>query len=124
MDKIINSRIKATKEMRYKDNRDNIILQLNKLIGITLESNEFYMYELQNNKDLIKYLLELIPEIKIYYKYSTWGFFSEHNLNNKNPLSLLRALYNNSGYKVYISKRVNIYEGIKKQYRYYKFIKK
>ncbi len=123
--KIIKKRNKLTKKQQFKNERNNIIDNLNNLIGIDENNNCFFLYELEKKEDIKKYLSDNIDDIKKYYKVGKWGFFSNDVLKGKdNYIGLLRSLYLDSDYEIISKSKIATFENIKKQYTMWDFRKK
>ena len=123
--KIIKKRNKLTKKQQFKNERDNIIDNLNNLIGIDENNNCFFLYELEKKEDIKKYLSDNIDDIKKYYKVGKWGFFSNDILKGKdNYIGLLRSLYLDSDYEIISKPKIATFDNIKKQYTMWDLRKK
>ena len=111
-----NKRNKRTKKELYKEERERLITTLNGLMGMD-EKNILIKEEFDNNIELKEYLKKNIETIRLYYKSSSWGYFtSEHHNREKHELSLLRAIYKDSGYKIITNSKILIINNIKKKY--------
>ena len=112
-------------KQKFKNERNNIIDNLNNLIGIDENNNCFFLYELEKKEDVKKYLSDNIDDIKKYYKVGKWGFFSNDILKGKdNYIGLLRSLYLDSDYEIISKSKIATFENIKKQYTMWDFRKK
>ena len=78
------------------------------------------MSEIENNDTLKNKIKNELESIKKYYRCSTWGYFiSERNEpNSGNIISLIKQLYENTGYKIF-SKQKKIEGNDKKATVYY-----
>ena len=100
---------RSTKKEMYNQEREEIIKELNEIIGLNENNKSVLLYDLETNKKVKENLKNNIEKIKKYYKYGTWGYFSndiKKGMNNE--ISLLRAIYKNDNYDI-TSKR-KIYE--------------
>ena len=98
---------KPTKAQIYKQDRDKIILELEKIIGLNEINRGVLLYDLEHNEQLKKYLIQIIPDIKKYYKYGNWNYFVNQHTKEGDELSeisLLRAIFKDENYEL-ISKR-------------------
>jgi hypothetical protein len=68
------TRNRPSKSERYTQEREELIEELNILIGLNNNKNNVILYELEHNEELK--LRELVPEIKKYYRTCCWGYFS------------------------------------------------
>jgi len=124
-EKVISKRNRPDKKTKYANERKELIEKLNKLIGIDETKNSVYLYEMENNSNLKPEIEKLLPDIKKYYKYGHWGYFcTETNKEGENYISLIRAIYNDSGFDVVSKHKVNTFNDIKKQYTLMLFYKK
>ena len=116
---------RSTKKDMYREEREEIIKELNEIMGINEKKKNILLYELEKNEKIKKYLRENIEKIKKYYKCGTWGYFSDEPKKGKgNEISLLKAIYKNDNYDI-ASKRIMCEkEGIKKSRTELLFIKK
>lgn len=87
-------RKRSTKKELYKEEREEIIKKLNKILNIEEEKNYVYLYDIENDDKIKKEIDELSEEVKKYFKTGNWNYYIMKN-KNKNPLriSLVRALY-------------------------------
>ena len=83
------------------------------------------MYELEKNTTLKSEVEKLVPDIKKYFKYGHWGYFSADESRGKNNfVSLVRAVYTDSDYEVLSKLKTTTFNDIKKQYTLLMFYKK
>jgi len=102
------TRNKLTKAQTYKEERDKIIMELEKLMGLSETNRGVLLYDLEHNEQLKKYLTNIVPEIKKYYKCGNWGFFSKNIVQGMgNEIGLLKAIFKNEKY-IITSKRKTI----------------
>ena len=115
--KIKRTRNRPCKSERFLQERKEIINKLNSIIGINEKDNNVCLFDLENNYILKEYLLNNIEKIREYYKTGTWGYFSKDlSKGMGNEISLLRAIYNNSNYKITSSRKIATKNGVKKLY--------
>lgn len=118
------TRNRPCKSEYYNEEREQIILELENLIGLTDIKRNATLYELENNSKLINRLKELIPLIKKYYKCSTWGYFStDPKKGMGNEVGLLKAIFKNENYNILNKRRQLEYNGIKKLHTELYFMK-
>jgi hypothetical protein len=118
----IKKRNKSTKSEKYEEERKILIDEISNIIE--LEKKEYILMSEIENNDILKYKIKNeLESIKKYYRCSTWGYFiSERNEpNSGNITSLIKQLYENTGYKIF-SKQKKI-EGIDKKVTVYYFNK-
>ena len=91
--KIKKTRNRLTKKEQYTKERNELIEQLNNIIGIDDKKNYVYLYDLEHNEEIKKNIIDLVPEIKKYHKCGMWGYFLEKERGGGNPIGLLRTVY-------------------------------
>lgn len=91
--KIKKTRNRLTKKEQYAKERNELIEQLNNIIGIDDKKNYIYLYDLEHNEEIKKKIIDFVPEIKKYHKCGTWGYFLEKERGGDNPIGLLRSVY-------------------------------
>jgi len=105
---------RSTKKDLYNKEREMIINELNKMIGLDKE-NHVILYDLEHNDGLKRRLNELVVEIKKYYKCGNWGYFStDEKKGMGNEIGLLKALYKNEGYEITSKRKMCTRNSIKK----------
>jgi hypothetical protein len=120
------TRNRPSKEERYSEERDELLKELEKKMGLTEEVRGVLLYDLEHNKELKEYLKEKIPEIRKLYKCGTWNYFVKQHTKEGEEISeicLLKSIFKNEKYKL-ISKRI-VAERCeeKKQYNIIYFLK-
>ncbi len=118
-------RKRQTKREKYKTEREEIISEMNKIIGINGEKKNIYLYELEHNEKIKEYIEKNIKNIKRYHKVGSWGYFSnEKSKGRDNIIGLIRTLYMDNDYEIVSKLKINTFEGVKKQYTMLMFYKK
>jgi hypothetical protein len=108
-EKLIKKRNRLDKKTRYAKERNELIEKLNNLIGINKTKNTIFLYELEKNANLKSELEQLVPNIKKYFKYGHWGYFSnDTNRGQYNHIGLMRSIYTDCDYEI-LSKLKNKY---------------
>ena len=100
-------RNKLTKAQQFKEERQNLVLELEKLMGLTESNRGILLYDLEHNEKLKDYLKEQIDNIKKYYKCGTWNYFvNQHTKEGEqlSEISLLKAIFKDNSYEI-ISRR-------------------
>jgi hypothetical protein len=124
-EKVIKRRNRPDKKTKYASERQNLIEKLNKLIGLSDTNNSVFLYELERNEELKKEIEKLISDIKKYFKYGNWGYFSnDPSKCHENHITLIRAIYNDCNYDVISKLKTHTFDNIKKQYTIMLFYKK
>ena len=118
------TRNRPCKNQKFEKEREELIKELENIIGLNENKRNITLYELENNSLLINKLQELIPNIKKYFKCSTWGFFSSDPKKGMgNEIGLLKAIFKNEKYNILNKRKQLEYDGIKKLYTELYFIK-
>ena len=119
------TRNRSCKSERFQDSREEIIKELNNIIGITEDNNIASIYKLEKMEILKNKLIELLPEVKKYYKCGGWGYVIAENKEkgSGNLLTLLKSIYENTGYKIFSKQKVILKDGIKERGTVYFFEK-
>jgi hypothetical protein len=116
---------RSTKKELYKKERNEIIKELNEIIGINENNNGIFLYELEKNEKIKEYIKNNIKRIRKYHKTGTWGYFSNDLLKGKGKeIGLLRTLYIDNDYDILSKLKMNNFDNIKKQYTQLIFYKK
>jgi len=116
---------RATKKELYQKEREEIIKELNEIIGINTENNSIFLYELERNEKVKDYIKNNLNRIRKYHKTGTWGYFTNDISKGKgNEMGLLRTLYIDNDYDIVSKLKTNNFENIKKQYTLLMFYKK
>ena len=120
------TRNRKCKKDLYKDERNKIISELNTLIGFQEDKNinQIMLYELEENEKLKERLTELSEnEIKKYFSYAHWGYYSTDIKKGKNnSIGLFKSLYKNENYTISGKNKSCDHNGIKKLYTELLFI--
>ena len=109
------SRNRSTKEEIYMEEREEIINELEKKMGLTKEKRTIMLYELENNENIRKRMKELDEKIKRIYRSSNWGYYSKDIKKGMgNEITLLRSVFKNSGYNIESKRKTVNINGEKK----------
>ena len=92
-DKPKRTRNRLTKKQQYSKEREELIQQLNNIIGIDDKKNYVYLYDLEHNEEILKSIKEKVPDIKKYHKCGAWGYFLDKERGGGNVIGLIRTLY-------------------------------
>ena len=114
---------RSTKKELYQIEREEIIKEMNEIIGIN-ENNQIFLYELERNEKIKDYLKKNMNKIRKYHKTGTWGYFSNDLSKGKdNEIGLLRTLYLDNDYNILSKLKINNFDNVKKQYTLLIFLK-
>ncbi len=97
--KVKRTRNRLTKKQQFVKEREQIIAQLNNILGINEKSNTFYLYDVLNSQEIKDKLKELSEEVKKYFKCGSWHYFIASNNNEDvQDIALIRCIYKDEGY--------------------------
>jgi hypothetical protein len=109
------TRNRPSKAERFSGERDELIKELEKKMGLTEENRGVLLYDLEHNTELKEYLKNKIPEIRKLYKCGCWNYFIQKE-ENRDEIGLLKSIFKSEKYEL-ISKRILAERnGEKKQY--------
>lgn len=115
-----NKRVKRTrnrpsKAERFSEEREELIKELEKMMGLTEEVRGVLLYDLEHNEELKEYLKNKIPEIRKLYKCGCWNYFIQKE-EKRDIVGLLKSIFKSEKYEL-VSKRIlAVRENKKKQY--------
>jgi hypothetical protein len=112
-------RNRSTKDKIYAEEREELVNELEKKMGLDEEIRGIILYDLENNKELKEYLRDKIPEIRKLYKTGNWNYFVKQHTKEGEELSeisLLKSIYKEEKYKLISKRKMLEKEGKKKQY--------
>ena len=93
---------RSTKKEMYREEREEFITELNKILGINENNNNVYKCEIETNEEFEKYIKDNMDKIRRMWKTGLWGYFSnKKEKGSGNILGLYRSLLNNSGYEIF-----------------------
>jgi hypothetical protein len=120
------TRNRPSKSERFSEEREELVKELEKKMGLTEEVRGVLLYDLEHNNELKEYLKNKIPEIRRLYKCGTWNYFvKQHTKEGEEPseIGLLKSIFKDEKYEL-ISKRILAdREGEKKQHSSIYFFK-
>ena len=85
-----------------------IINKLNNIIGINDDTNNVYLYDLENNVEISNNIKNLVNDIKKYHKCGTWGYFLDKARGGGNEIGLMRSVYKDNDYIITTKNKVII----------------
>ena len=115
-------RNRPCKRERYEKERKELMLELEKMMGLTDERRGILLYDLEHNEELKEYLKSKETEIKRMYKCGCWNYFIQKE--GRSEIGLLKSILKNEKYELSTRRRLTAREGIKKIYIEIYFIKK
>ena len=117
-------RERQSKKEKYTDERKELILELNNLMGISEKNKEVNLQEIKNNNELKKYLEESDEKIRKYFKCGSWNYYIKKSSGEESPIiGLIRAIYRDEDYIFTTKDKVIDIEGKKKKTTNYYIIK-
>jgi hypothetical protein len=126
-----NKRVKRTrnrpnKAERYIKEREELIKELEKMMGLTEEVRGVLLYDLNRNEELKEYLKNKIPEIRKLYKCGTWNYFvKQHTKEGEEPseIGLMKSIFKSEKYELVSKMKYAEREGERKKYSHIYFLK-
>ncbi len=91
-------KVRKTKPEKFQQERENVLLKLNKIIGIDEENNKFNLEQLKKNTEIHNQIKELEEEVKRYFVYNRWTYFNRELENDW--LCLMKNIYKDMGYEL------------------------
>ena len=107
------------KYLNYKNERDNIINELNLLIGFNETNSHVFKHEIENNITVKHFIETNIDKIKMYFNNIAYNYFDKYN----KIFSLIKQLYVEQHYIISYMQSVVYIDGIKKYRALYNFDK-
>jgi hypothetical protein len=113
------TRNRPSKAERFGEEREELVKELEKRIGLTEEIRGVLLYDLEHNEELKEYLREKIPEIKRLYKTGNWAYFvRQHIKEGEEPseISLLKSIMKSENYEITNRRKITERNEIKKTF--------
>ncbi len=120
------SRKRQTKSEQYVKEREELIKELEKKIGLTDEVRGVLLYDLEHNVELKEYLKQNIPSIRKLYKCGTWNYFvKQHTKEGEEPseICLLKSIFKSEKFELVSKMKYAKREGDRKKYSHIYFFK-
>ena len=118
-------KIRSTKKQLYGKERDEIIKELNEIIGINENNNNVFKHDIEKNVDFENFIKENTEKIRKMWKTGLWGYFSNDiEKGSGNILGLYRTLLNDSDYMIFSKQKIINIEGKKERKTCYYIEKK
>jgi hypothetical protein len=109
------TRNRPSKREIYKNEREELIKELEKKIGLNEETRGVLLNDLEKNEELKEYLLEKVEEIRKMYKTGNWNYFVKQHNKEQSEISLLKSIYKDEKYKLITKRKLVETGGEKKQ---------
>jgi len=120
------TRNRPSKAERYSEEREELIKELERMMGLTEEVRGVLLYDLEHNEELKEYLKNKIPEIRKLYKCGTWNYFvKQHTKEGEEPseICLLKSIFKSEKYKLISKMKYAERERERKKYSHIYFLK-
>ena len=88
-----------SKKDKYVNERQNVLNRLYIILGITDTNKIFYLDDIDANRGKVNQIIELVPDVKLYFRCSSWSIFATPERVEKKWLSLTKAIIKDMGYK-------------------------
>jgi hypothetical protein len=89
------------REEVFKKERNEVLNKLNKILGITEDNDKFYLWDVDNNTDIQKGILDLKTDVEKYFRCSGWSFYSKKVGEDRKYMSLMRSIYKDFKYELF-----------------------
>ena len=100
MDNNNKKRNKPSKDILYKNEREEFLNELNIFLDLTDDNNTLFSNTVNNDVKLQDYINKNEDKIKKYFKYGKWGYY--RNTTNKKDLSaLIKNIYKYQKYTIF-----------------------
>jgi len=87
------------KAIKYQKEKNDILIILNNILGITETNNIFYLYDIDNDENKKNQIMDLLDDCKKYFNTSEWTVVAR-NVTARRYLSLTRSIYKAMNYKL------------------------
>lgn len=95
-------KLRRNKKQFFEKDRNEILKNLINFIDNSKDGEYIFVIDLQQNKQLIKYINDNIENIKKWYRCSSWGYFvSENNNLPTDEITLVKSILKDHGYSIY-----------------------
>ncbi len=71
---------RTPKNEKYAEERKQVLNKILKILELTEKNDTFYVNDLESNDKKIEQIKNLVNDIKQYFPYSMWAYFSKPNL--------------------------------------------
>lgn len=85
------------KEIKYVKERQELLNKLLKILGISETNKVFYVDDLDKDDAKQKQILDLVEDVKQYFTYGKWVYFTKDNVPEP-CLSLAKSILKDMGY--------------------------
>ena len=120
------SRNRPSKAEKFLKEREELVKDLEKKMGLTEEVRGVLLYDLEHNEGLKEYIKNKIPEIRKLYKCGTWNYFvKQHTKEGEEPseIGLLKSIFKDEKYELMSKMKYAEREVVRKKYCHIYFLK-
>lgn len=111
------------KKVVFSKERNDIIIKLEGLLGLSNTNRKFVLADLDNNVTTQNEIIKLDGDIKKYFSCGNWPYFMSEN-GQKRYISLVKSIYKDMGYDLTKKAVVLEKDGYFKNTHEYEVIKK
>ena len=86
---------------KYENERKDVANRLLNILGITSENTIFYVEDIVNDDNKKKQILDLVDDVKKYFKYYQWTYFNGKNVQEP-YISLIKSILKDTNIKLSI----------------------
>jgi len=115
----VKKRTRYTKEVLYKEERIITLNKLNNILGLNNENHIFYIYDIENDIERQKIILELQKDIGKFFKGKSTALFTKDN-SEKRWLSIIKIIYKEMNFEMEYGSIHITRNGIKIKSSFYK----
>lgn len=116
---------KMTKDELYQKERDEIVIELEKKMGLNETNRGVLLYDLEHNETLKKYLKDKIVDIQKFYKCAHWNYFKKLSSDSSkvDEIGLLKSIFKSENYNITNKRIIKEINNVKKLYSVLYFYK-
>jgi len=85
-------KIEKKKDVKYPNQRNDVLKRLYQIIGVSPTKPYFRSYEIDFSEEIGNRLIELEPDIQLYFNVGSWSVFRTNKDISKRSLSLVRSI--------------------------------
>ena len=116
------SRNRPSKAEKFLKEREELVKDLEKKMGLTEEVRGVLLYDLEHNEELKEYLKNKIPDIRKLYKCGCWNYFIQKE-EKRDIIGLLKSIFKSEGYELMSKMKYAEREVVRKKYCHIYFLK-
>ena len=93
------NKIVRLKFLRFKTERETILKKILDLIGITDTNKIFFSHILDEKENVQKQIIDMVDDIKKYFKVSSWSTFKPNIIIERKYLSIIKSVLHDMNIK-------------------------